>query len=153
MKRTYYLGLDVARNKIRAALAAFDGSLCWEKDLPVSAAGRDELLRQLKARTPAPEQVLVLVEATGLLHLNWAAALTRAGYRVAAINPLIARRLYLRLPNVLRESKTDPIDARGLCRIGRERGEALLALYGFGLRAAQVSLQRLQTVRQALRRT
>ena len=75
MKRTYYLGLDVARNKFRAALAAFDGSLCWEKDLPVSAAGRDELLRQLKARTPAPEQVLVLVEATGLLHLNWAAAL------------------------------------------------------------------------------
>src|SRR5712691_5948163 len=140
MTETYYLGLDVAKPKIRVALCDCAGALRWEKDLPVSAAGRAELLQQLEARTGEPAQVLVLVEATGLLHLNWTAALTRAGYRVAVINPLIARRLY-RLENALRDSKTDPIDARGLCQIGREQGEALLSLYGFPLQAAQLTLQ------------
>jgi transposase len=153
MKRRYYLGLDVAKQKIRAALATGDGRLAWEADLPVSAAGVCDLLAQLHARTGAhPGQVLVLVEATGVLHLNWAAALKRAGYCVAVINPLIARRLY-RLENALRDSKTDPIDARGLCQIAREQGEALLKLYGFALRPAQLTLQRLQTVRHALRRS
>jgi transposase len=153
MKQTYYLGLDVAKEKIRAALCEGSGAICWEADLAVSASGRSELLEQLKARTGVdPGQVLVLVEATGLLHLNWAAALTRAGYRVGAINPLIARRLY-RVENALRDSKTDRIDARGLCQIAGEKGEALLRLYGFRLRAAQLSLQRLQSVRHALRRS
>ncbi|MCA1838267.1 MAG: transposase [Actinobacteria bacterium] len=95
---------------------------------------------------------MVLVEATGLLHLNWSAALSKAGCLVAAINPLIARRLY-RVENALRDSKTDPIDARGLCQIAREKGAALFSLYGLRLRPAQFTLQRLQSVRHALRRS
>ena len=153
MQPIYSLGLDVAKQKIRAALSDAKGRLLWENDLPVSAAGRTELLQQLRAHCPAPAQLLGLIEATGLLHLNWAAALAKAGYKVAVINPLIARRLYFRLDNVLRESKTDPIDARGLCRIAREGGEKLLALYGFRLRREQMTLQRLQSARQALRRS
>ena len=153
MKPIYSLGLDVAKHKIRAALCDPQGRCLWEKDLPVSAAGRNQFVRELRARCPSAAQLLVLIEATGLLHLNWAAALSKAGYKVAVINPLIARRLYFRLDNVLRESKTDPIDARGLCRIARERGAALLALYGFKLRREQMTLQRLQSARQALRRS
>jgi transposase len=153
MTPIYYLGLDVAKQKIRAALCEPKGRLLWQSDLVVSAAGCRELLRQLRFWCPSSAQLLVLVEATGLLHLNWAAALTKAGYQVAVINPLIARRLYFRLDNVLRESKTDSIDARGLCRIARERGEQLLTLYGFKLQREQVTLQRLQCARQALRRS
>jgi transposase len=153
MKPLYCLGLDVAKHKIRVALSEPKGRLLWEKDLPVSAAGLSDLLQQLRLSEIAPAHLLVLIEATGLLHLNWAAALSKAGYGVAVINPLIARRLYFRLDNVLRESKTDPIDARGLCRIARERGEALLALYRFSLRSAQMTLQRLQSARQAVRRS
>ena len=152
MKRNYYLGIDLAKHKIRAALSDAAGALLWEKNLPVSAVGRAELLAQLKQRTPEPGQVLVVLEATGLLHLNWAAALERTGYAVAVVNPLMAHRLY-RVENALRDSKTDPIDARGLCQLAREQGESLLHLYALRLEPTRLQLQRLATVRQALRRS
>ena len=152
MKKCYYLGIDVAKLKVRAALGGAEGRWLLEKDLPVSAAGVAQLLRELQARVAEPAQLLVLLEATGLLHLNWAAALSKAGYQVAVINPLIARRLY-RVDNALRDSKTEPIDARSLCQCAREQGAALLQLYRFRLRPAQLSLQRLYTVRLALRRS
>jgi hypothetical protein len=43
------------------------------------------------------------------------------------------------------------IDARGLCAIGRLHGEKLLAKYRFGCEPERFALQRLQTVRKALR--
>ena len=150
MKQSYFLGLDAAKHKIRAALSDGAERMLFEKDLPVNAAGRRELLAKLKEHVKEPEQVLVLIEATGVLHLHWSAALTRAGYSVAVINPLIARRLY-RVENSIRDNKTDPIDARGLCAIGALHGEKLLAHYRFCLKPEQLALQRLQTVRKALR--
>ncbi len=63
MTRTYYLGLDVAKHKIRAALSDATGAICWEKDLPVTTAGRAELLAHLHARaSAAAQEVLVLIE-------------------------------------------------------------------------------------------
>lgn len=149
MKRLYCLGLDVAKHKLRAALSGGDGRIVYEADLPVSTAGRAELLALLRARVPEPAQLLVVVEATGVLHLNWSAALTQAGYHVVVINPLIARRFYP-VENALRDSKTDPIDARGLCALGQLHGEKLQK-YRFALEPERLALQRLQTVRKALR--
>jgi transposase len=74
----------------------------------------------------------------------------QAGYAVVVINPLIARRL-CSFDNALRDNKTDPIDARGLCEIGRLQGEKLIAKYRFHLEAGRFALQRLQSVRKALR--
>ena len=125
--------------------------LLLEKHLPVTASAVRELLAVLKEQVKEPAQLLVLIEATGVLHLNWSAALVKAGYRVVVINPLIARRLY-RVENSIRDNKSDPIDARGLCGIAREHGEKLLALYRFCLKPQQLTLQRLQSVRKALRR-
>jgi transposase len=150
MKISYYLGLDVAKHKLRAAFAGADGRICFEADLAANAAGRNQFLAQLRARVPAPGQLLVVLEATGVLHLNWSAALTQAGYAVIVVNPLIARRFYP-VENALRDSKTDPIDARGLCALGALHGEKLLAKYRFQLEPERLALQRLQTVRQALR--
>jgi len=93
-----------------------------EKDLPATATGLGQLLAILKEQVKEPEQLLVLIEATGVLHLNWSATLTKAGYAVAVINPLIARRLY-RVENSIRDNKSDPIDARGLCAIGALHGK------------------------------
>jgi transposase len=151
MKTSYFLGIDAAKHKIRAALISGDERVLFEKDLPVKATGLGELLTKIKAHVAEPEQLLVLIEATGVLHLNWSAALTRAGYALAVINPLIARRLYT-LENSIRDNKSDPVDARNLCSIARVNGSKLLALYRFGLKPEQLSLQRLQTVRKALRR-
>src|SRR6266478_9723295 len=55
------------------------------------------------------------------------------------------------LRNSLRDNKSDPIDARGLCTIGLLHGEKLLAHYRFCLKPEQFALQRLQSVRKALR--
>jgi transposase len=150
MKTTYILGIDAAKHKIRVALRGAQGQLLLEKDLPVSAAGLRELLARLEAQSKDPARFLVVIEATGVLHLHWSAALAKAGYAVAVINPLMARRLYT-VENSIRDNKTDPIDARGLCAIGALHGEKLLAYYRFGLKPEQFALQRLQTVRKALR--
>jgi transposase len=150
MKQSYFLGLDAAKHKIRVALSDGLEHVLLERDLPVNATGRRELLAQIKQYVKEPEQLLVLIEATGVLHLNWSAALARAGYAVAVINPLIARRLY-RVENSIRDNKTDPIDARGLCAIGLLHGEKLLAHYRFSVKPEQLALQRLHTVRKALR--
>jgi transposase len=151
MKTTYILGIDAAKHKVRAALrGAEEERFLYEKDLPARASGMRELLARLKEHGPEPGQVLVVIEATGVLHLNWSAALSRAGYAVAVINPLMARRL-CPLENSIRQNKTDPIDARGLCELGARHGEKLLAHYRFSLKPEQFALQRLQTVRKALR--
>jgi transposase len=150
MKPTYILGIDAAKHKIRVALRDAKEQILFEKDLPVSAAGLRELLARLESQSQERERFLVLIEATGVLHLHWSAALAKAGYAVAVINPLMARRLYT-MKNSLRDNKTDPIDARGLCAIGALHGEKLLAHYRFGLKPEQFVLQRLQTVRKALR--
>jgi transposase len=150
MKQTYFLGIDAAKHKMRVALSNRSEHLLFEKDLPVNATGLRELLATISRQVKDPPQLLVLIEATGVLHLNWSAALTRAGYAVAVINPLIARRLYT-LQNSIRDNKSDPIDARGLCTIGLFQGEKLLAHYRFCLKPEQFALQRLQSVRKALR--
>ena len=153
MKPTYILGIDIAKHKVRAALSGSaheeEPLLLFEKDLPVNAAGLGELLARLRQYVSEPESLFVLIEATGMLHLNWSAALCKAGYVVVVINPLIARRLYT-LPNCLRDNKTDPIDARALCGLGRLHGQKLLSLYRFTLKPGQLCLQRLQSVRKAL---
>ena len=134
MKPTYILGLDAAKQKVRAAFSgAQEQAMLFEKDLPVNITGLSALLDRLRAHVPEPGQLLVLLEATGVLHLNWAAALSRAGYQVVVINPLIARRLYS-VENCIRDNKSDPIDARELCGIARTQGEKLLALYRFGIK-------------------
>jgi transposase len=82
MKQTYILGIDAAKHKIRAALrGAEEERFLYEKDLPARAAGVRELLNTLQERVPEKERLLVVLEATGVLHLNWSAALAKAGYK------------------------------------------------------------------------
>src|SRR5207248_6076926 len=150
MKPTYFLGIDAAKHKMRATLSNRSEHVLFEKDLSVETTGLRQLLAAIKRQVNDPEQLLVLLEATGLLHLNRSATLTKAGYAVAVINPLIARRLY-RVENSIRDNKSDPIDARGLYALGALHGEKLLARYRFALKPEQFALQRLQCVRKALR--
>ena len=151
MKIDYYLGLDTAKQKVRVALrGSATERFLLEKDLPVNGAGRRELLVLLAGHLPPEAGLLVLIEATGVLHLHWAAALSKAGHAVAVINPLMARRLY-RVKNALRENKTDPIDARQLCALAVREGAELLAKYRFVLAPERCALQRLESVRQSCR--
>ena len=94
MKPSYFLGIDAAKHKMRAALSNRSDRVLFEKDLSAQATGLRQVLAAIKRQVKDSEQPLVLIEATGLLHLNWSAALTKAGYAGAVINPLIARWLY-----------------------------------------------------------
>ena len=48
MKISYFLGLDAAKHKIRAALSDGAERVLWQSDLAVSATGLRELLAQIK---------------------------------------------------------------------------------------------------------
>ncbi len=117
---------------------------------PSRPAGLGELRALLGHHVPQPDRVLVVLEATGVLHLHWAAGLTRAGYTVLVLNPLMARRLHT-VKNAIRDNKTDPVDARALCAIGAAHGEELRDKYRFTPHPEQLAMQRLHTVRKALR--
>ena len=145
------MGIDAAKHKIRVALCDRTERILFEKDLPVSRAPKPAPGPAARF-CPDPKQLLILIEATGVLHLNWSAALTKAGYTVVVINPLIARRLYS-VENSIRDNKSDPIDARELCAIACAQGAKLLALTGLVFAPNSFALQRLQTVRKALRRS
>lgn len=146
----YLLALDVAKHKSRAALCDGHGRFAFEQTLSADAPGRRTLLERIAQHLPPGERLLVLIEATGTLHLHWAAALARAGYSVLVINPLMARRLCTP-KNSIRDNKTDPIDARQLCRVGLLHHAELEEKYRFALQPDQLALQRLHTVRKALR--
>ena len=102
---------------------------------------------------PDPRQLLVVIEATGVLHLNWSAALTKAGYSVVVINPLIARRLYSSGKFNPRQQERPDRCARALWHRPVTQGEKLLALYRFRIKPEQFCLQRLQSVRKAVRKS
>lgn len=74
MKPTYFLDIDAAKHKMRAALSNRLEHVLFEKDPSVQATGLRQLLAAIKQQVNDPEQLLVLIEATGLLHLNWSAA-------------------------------------------------------------------------------
>src|SRR5947199_187662 len=59
MKLLYFLGIDAAKHKIRAALSAGRETLLLEKDLPATATGLGQLLAMLKERVKEPEQLLL----------------------------------------------------------------------------------------------
>ncbi|HZD08164.1 MAG TPA: transposase, partial [Candidatus Limnocylindrales bacterium] len=94
MTQSYILALDIAKHKTRFALCDDTEHFLAQGDLPVTQPGLRQLLFTVHSHVPDPGSLLVVIEATGVLHLNWAAALSKARYAVIIINPLAARRLY-----------------------------------------------------------
>lgn len=72
-------------------------------------------LQQLRKALPAPEQTLIVVEATGGYQRRVVADLADAGYTVAVVNPRQVRD-YAR--GLGRLAKTDRIDAETIARFG-----------------------------------
>lgn len=76
------------------------------------AAGYELLVKTLGA----PEELLVVMEATGCYWRNLFAHLVSKGYGVAVVNAAISSRF---AKVELRRAKTDAVDALGLARLGR----------------------------------
>lgn len=119
---TISVGLDVAARSV--AMAAHEaGKVLAKGSFEQTAAGHARLVTKLLKLAPAH----VVMEATGIYHLDLAIALDRAGLPVSVINPRSAKR-FAQLK--LKGSKTDSIDA------------GLLADYGDALRPPRWSAPR-----------
>ena len=90
MKPTYFLGIDAAKHKMRAALSNRSEHVLFEKDLSVQATGLRQLLAAIKRHVNDPEQLLVLIAAIIFatvyrIYFSRAVALTQVCERFAEL--------------------------------------------------------------------
>src|SRR5512135_1567784 len=112
----FYLGMDVAKAKLDCRLL-LDEVSGKQKAKVVSNAksGIVDLLAWTAKQNISPEELHIVMEATGIYHEQVAMALTDAGVRVSIINPAqvkdFGRGLAVR-------TKTDGVDSFVLARYG-----------------------------------
>ena len=124
MKKNFILGMDIAQHSAVAQLDRADGSNCWRGTLTTDRSGWQMLEEVLASNRARACDTLVLIEATGVYHLAWAAHLHHADAEVFVLNPLLAARLES-TANALRGHKTDRVDAAKLCEAGRLHADQL----------------------------
>lgn len=108
-----YVGIDIASEvHVVAAIDDEDEVLLKPAKVEETGAGHARLLELLGA----PDDALVVMEATGHYWQNLFARLATAGYRVAVVNPLAVRRFG---ESHLSRAKTDAADALLIARFAR----------------------------------
>ncbi|KUK40491.1 MAG: Transposase IS116/IS110/IS902 family protein [Clostridia bacterium 62_21] len=105
----YYCGIDVAKREHEACVLNDRGQEVFHQRFKNRRLDADRFVRQLQEKLGAkPEEVTVVMEATGHYWLNLYGFLTQRGFQVRVLNPIqsdAARNLYLR------KTKTDARDA------------------------------------------
>jgi len=113
-----FVGVDIAATSFAAVWttdpACFPRALTFEQ----SASGFSEFHQRLAATGVAPDQTLIVCEATGSYWVTFAVSLHQAGYHVSVINPAQLLQFARSLP---RRSKTDALDAQVATRFALER--------------------------------
>lgn len=107
------VGIDIAKAKFDVAFLNMDGS-CTKSMYENSKVGISGLISELKKQRTA-DTVPCVLESTGHYHFPVALMLTKAGFKVNCINPLITKR-YQRAS--IRNAKSDSIDALRLAEVG-----------------------------------
>lgn len=111
-----FVGCDVAKATLDAAAERADGRITV-KQFANRRSGFNQLLKWMAAcYGDPPEEICLILEATGVYHLPLAAYLTEHGIKVLIANPGRAR-AFANSQNQL--NKNDQIDARTLQRYGR----------------------------------
>jgi transposase len=110
-----FAGIDVASEKHVVAVVDERSELLRKATtFTEDAAGYKELLELLGA----PDEVLVVMEATGVYGRNLLATLIANGYSVAVVNPLRTHRF---AGVDLQRTKTDAIDALAIARFAAQK--------------------------------
>jgi transposase len=109
---TLFVGIDVAQEQLDVCILPLDQTF----QVPNTAAGRRQLVDQLRARAANPADLLVVLESTGGLELPAAVALNEAAIAAAIIKPERAR-YFAKAAGQL--AKTDAIDARSLAQFAQ----------------------------------
>ena len=145
----YYIGIDTAKGQARYQVEDTHTQIVRKGRLKANHWSMKQFLLQLERLGVLPADTLIGIEATGLLHIGWCVALSQAGYRVLALNPLLSKRRYTP-ENAIRDHKTDPVDAAGLCDIIRRDGHKLQRFL-YQHQPERFALKRLLSVRKVLR--
>lgn len=117
----FSLGIDVSKAKLDCMLLDTHRSKRKAKSVNNNRAGVTALLEWCAKNGASPQELLVVMEPTGVYHEAAALALIDAQCQVALVNPLHLRRFAQSLGVV---SKTDATDAAMLARFGQERRPA-----------------------------
>jgi transposase len=126
-----FFGIDVSKKQLDVASHPKKYQAQFSND----ADGREALVEALRQQVPT----LIVMEATGGLELEAAAALATAGLPVAVINPRHARD-FAKAIGLL--AKTDQVDAWALARFAEAVKPEQRALKDEGLRALEEVLTR-----------
>lgn len=108
------VGIDIAAKTFTVAWGTQTQQIGKAQTFSQAKAGYKKLVKGLKATGYAPDEVLVVLEATSTYWMQVAAALHRTGYRVSVINP---RQAHNFAEALLKQAKTDAIDARTLAQL------------------------------------
>lgn len=133
-----YIGIDMSKSDFHAS---FDESGKSEIFSNV-AEGYKAFIQRLSLRGFSKDDATIGTEATGTYHLPLAAHLSRAGWSVTVINPLITSRL---AKTKVRNAKTDRIDA-GTVRRAASQGDG----YAFSETPEIMMMKSLATQRATL---
>ncbi len=116
-----FVGVDIAAETFVATWGAVDREPMKPRSFAQAAHGYRQFIQQLELTTVAPQQTLVVLEATSSYWIALAVALYQAHFVVSVVNPAHVHNFAKSLP---RRSKTDPLDARLLLQFAIERQPA-----------------------------
>lgn len=150
MKENYYVGIDIAKRRIRYQLENGSSQILAKGWVRPTLEDLERFCGRLEEQGARPQQTVIMLEATGSLHLPWCEHLSQRGYRVLAVNPLVTKRLYTP-ENAIRDHKTDAVDAAGICEVARSKGHRL-SRFLYQSEAPRCQLQKLHGVRKQLRK-
>jgi transposase len=104
MHQTIFVGIDVSKARLDVHLLPIDSAVSVDN----TTEGIARLLQTLSPLVELPEHALVVIEATGRLHVAVVAALATQGYGVAVVNPRQTRDFARAMGKL---AKTDQLDA------------------------------------------
>ena len=111
----FYLGIDVSKAKLHACLLLDELGKTKSKTVENTPSGITTLLAWAARQDATPDQLHVVMEATGVYHETAAQALFDAGVTVSIVNPAQARDFARSLAV---RTKTDGVDGFVLARFG-----------------------------------
>lgn len=142
---TAVIGMDVSKAKLDCLWLRDPTALKVKtKVLANTAKGHQELCQWLlKTVGRRPEDILVVMEATGIYHEHIALTLHEAGFKVAVINPAHIKSYAQSLGNT---HKTDKQDSLIIARFGAERQPALWQPEALEIRELKALIARLEAL-------
>ncbi len=120
------LGIDVAKRRHNATLLDEDGNAVFRNiSFAHSREGLNGFLERLAATRQSPRGILIGMEATGHYWMVLFQCLTKAGYTVHVINPIVTA---ARRNITIRGTKTDAVDSFLIAKVLREENPKISAI-------------------------